>query len=95
VPGREGELLRGAWSADGGKVAAGSADGLLNVWRVPEAGDEGKGEGEDVRRPLRPVWRLPGHAGAVTAVAFHPSRPDVLASVGTDGVAYVGVLDDE
>jgi len=71
-------LLRCAFSADGTRVAAGSADANVYVWDV----DTGK-----------LAYKLPGHKGAVNAVAFHPVENPIIASGGSDGVVYIGELD--
>jgi Prp8 binding protein len=62
-----------AWSADGDLVAAGGADRLARVWDA----DSGA-----------LLAALPGHAAAVTAVAFHPDGR--LATGGTDKKVFFG-----
>jgi len=71
-------LLRCAFSSDGTRVAAGSADMCVYVWDV----DKGK-----------LAYKLPGHKGAVNDVAFHPVENPILASAGADGVIFLGELD--
>lgn len=56
-------LLRAAWSPDGAKVSAGSADRQVYVWAA-----SGK-----------LLYKLPGHKGSVNEVAFHPSEPIVAS----------------
>ncbi len=62
-----------AWAADGDRVATGGGDKLARVWDV----DSGA-----------LLAALPGHAGAVTAVAFHPDGR--LATAGTDKRIFLG-----
>ena len=72
----EKNLLRCAWAPSSRFVAAGSSDGLVNVWSTTS-------------RAI--VHRLPGHAGSVNDVCFHPSQP-ILASAGSDGTVFLGEL---
>jgi len=53
-------LLRCAWSPDGSKVSAGSADRYVYIWDA------------NTRRIL---YKLPGHNGSVNDVDFHPKEP--------------------
>lgn len=53
-------LLRAAWSPDGQKISAGSADRYLYIWDTT------------TRRIL---YKLPGHNGSVNDVDFHPTEP--------------------
>lgn len=53
-------LLRCAWSPDGSRVAAGSGDRFVYVWDTTSR---------------RVVYKLPGHAGSVNEVDFHPTEP--------------------
>ena len=70
-------MLRAAWSADGGSVACGSSDGILNVWSA---------------ETRQPIYALPGHQGSVLDVAFHPRQP-ILASSGVGGEIFLGELE--
>ncbi|CAG9134776.1 unnamed protein product [Plutella xylostella] len=72
----ERDLLRCAWARDGSKVSAGSADRHVWVWCTTSR---------------RALLRLPGHRGAVTAVAFHPREP-VLLSASSDKTLYLGEI---
>lgn len=74
--GIESALLRPGWSPSGVLVGCGSADEALWIW------DAFTGE---------PKYRLPGHAGTVNVVKFHPSEP-IVASCGADGKIFVGEL---
>ena len=69
-------LLKCAWSPDGAKVSAGSADRFVYVW------DSSDG---------RVLYKLPGHRGSVNEVDFHPSEP-VIASCSNDKQIYVGEI---
>lgn len=69
-------LLRAAWSPDGALVASGSADRCVYAW-------------DTTTKQI--AYKLPGHKGAVNAVAFHPSQP-ILASAGSDKIVYLGEL---
>eukprot|EP01136_Pigoraptor_vietnamica_P020262 Opistho-1_new@68906 len=73
----EKNLLRCAWSPDGEKVTAGSADRFVYVWDT------------STRRIL---YKLPGHAGSVNEVVFHPKEP-IVASCSSDKRVYIGELD--
>jgi len=53
-------LLRVAWSADGGHVSAGSGDRFVYIWDTTSR---------------RILYKLPGHAGSVNEVDFHPFEP--------------------
>uniref|UniRef100_F6SV59 U5 small nuclear ribonucleoprotein 40 kDa protein n=2 Tax=Macaca TaxID=9539 RepID=F6SV59_MACMU len=56
----EKNLLRCSWSPDGSKIAAGSADRFVYVWDTTSR---------------RILYKLPGHAGSINEVAFHPDEP--------------------
>ena len=53
-------LLRCSWSPDGSKVAGGSGDRFVYVWDTTSR---------------RITYKLPGHAGSVNDVDFHPFEP--------------------
>lgn len=53
-------LLHCSWSADGSKVTAGSGDRFVYVWDTTSR---------------RILYKLPGHAGSVNEVDFHPHEP--------------------
>ena len=53
-------LLRVAWSPDGGQVSAGSGDRFVYIWDTTSR---------------RILYKLPGHAGSVNEVDFHPFEP--------------------
>ncbi|KAG7268846.1 hypothetical protein CRUP_011295 [Coryphaenoides rupestris] len=72
----EKNLLRCAWSADGSKIAAGSADRFVYVWDTTSR---------------RILYKLPGHAGSVNEVAFHPEEPIVLSG-SSDKRLYMGEI---
>ncbi|XP_038051991.1 U5 small nuclear ribonucleoprotein 40 kDa protein-like [Patiria miniata] len=72
----EQNLLRCAWSPDGSKIAAGSADRFVYVWDTTSR---------------RILYKLPGHAGSVNDVAFHPREPIVL-SCSSDKQIYLGEI---
>jgi len=72
----EQNLLRCAWSADGLRVSAGSADKTVNMWEAASG---------------RALFRLPGHKGAVNDVAFHPTEP-IIASASSDKTLFVGEM---
>ncbi|KZT60846.1 U5 snRNP complex subunit [Calocera cornea HHB12733] len=77
--GNENALLRGGWSRTGeGWVGVGGADRTVTVWEV----DSGK-----------PVYKLPGHKGTVTAVDFHPREPIILTA-SKDATMLLGELDN-
>ncbi|CDQ85833.1 unnamed protein product [Oncorhynchus mykiss] len=72
----EKNLLRCSWSADGSKIAAGSADRFVYVWDTTSR---------------RILYKLPGHAGSVYEVAFHPEEPIVLSGA-SDKRLYMGEI---
>ena len=69
-------LLRCDWSADSTRVSAGSADRFVYVWDFASR---------------KMLYKLPGHSGAVSQVAFHPEEP-VIASCGQDAKIYLGEI---
>ena len=69
-------LLNCAWSPDGSMVTGASADRIVHIW------DELSGE---------ELYSLPGHAGCVNAVVFHP-KENVIASASSDKSIFVGEL---
>lgn len=71
-------LLRCAWSADGERVTAGSADRTVYVW---------------CSRTRDLLYALPGHRGVVHESVFHPTEP-VVASCSSDRTIYLGELAD-
>ncbi|BFZ21042.1 hypothetical protein BsWGS_24082 [Bradybaena similaris] len=73
----EKNLLRCAWSPDGSRVAAGSGDRFVYVWDTTSR---------------RIVYKLPGHAGSVNEIDFHPLEPIIL-SCSSDKKIYLGELD--
>jgi Prp8 binding protein len=72
-----GALQRCAWNADGTLVTCGSSDRLLHIWDVATGAE---------------LYTLPGHTGAIHAVAFHPSQANLVASGASDDLIYVGEL---
>ncbi|XP_018603419.1 U5 small nuclear ribonucleoprotein 40 kDa protein [Scleropages formosus] len=72
----EKNLLRCSWSPDGSKIAAGSADRFVYVWDTTSR---------------RILYKLPGHAGSVNEVVFHPEEPIVL-SASSDKRLYMGEI---
>lgn len=76
------DSLRCAWSpGGGGRVAAGSSDGVAYVWDA----DTGAVE-----------YALPGHRGAVWDVQFHPDPNEpVVVSCGRDKKVYLGELQEQ
>jgi len=69
-------LLKCAWSADGARVACGSADHFVYVWDAATK---------------RIKYKLPGHTGSINEVAFHPTQP-ILASCANDKHVYLGEI---
>ena len=96
----EQSLLRCAWSPDGFRAAAGSADRLAYVWDYESGavkyalpghtGEEGAGREEGVG-----VWPqtacLPA-AGIVHEVAWHPTEP-IIASASADKKVFLGEIE--
>eukprot|EP01105_Mastigella_eilhardi_P026190 TRINITY_DN7431_c0_g1_i1.p1 TRINITY_DN7431_c0_g1~~TRINITY_DN7431_c0_g1_i1.p1 ORF type:complete len:342 (+),score=83.25 TRINITY_DN7431_c0_g1_i1:86-1027(+) len=72
----EHHLLRCAWSPDGQRVAAGSADRCVWIWDTT------------TRTPL---YKLPGHTGSVTEVQFHPKEA-IIGSCSIDKNIYLGEI---
>ncbi|CAM5106621.1 unnamed protein product [Natator depressus] len=72
----EKNLLRCSWSPDGSKIAGGSADRFVYVWDTTSR---------------RILYKLPGHAGSVNEVAFHPEEPIIL-SASSDKRLYMGEI---
>lgn len=69
-------LLRCAWSPDSKRIAGGSSDRFVYVWDV---------------ETKAMLYKLPGHAGAVTEVDFHPKEP-IIASCGADKQVFLGEI---
>mmetsp|Transcript_25747 Transcript_25747/g.38032 ORF Transcript_25747/g.38032 Transcript_25747/m.38032 type:complete len:357 (-) Transcript_25747:460-1530(-) len=69
-------LLNCSWSSDGGMVTGGSADRVVHIWDVLSTEE---------------LYYLPGHAGCVNSVIFHP-KENVIASGSSDKSIYVGEL---
>ena len=72
----EKNLLRCSWSPDGSKIAAGSADRFVYVWDTTSR---------------RILYKLPGHAGSVNEVSFHPEEP-IVVSGSSDKRLYMGEI---
>lgn len=60
------------WSIDGRKLASGHSDGLIKIWTI----DNGS-----VKESLE---LKAGHSAGVEQVCWHPTEPDILASVSLD-----------
>ncbi|XP_039274232.2 U5 small nuclear ribonucleoprotein 40 kDa protein-like [Styela clava] len=69
-------LLRCSWSPDGSRIAAGSANRFVHVWDA---------------RSSQLLYKLPGHAGCVNEVSFHPKEP-IIMSCSMDKQIYLGEL---
>jgi Prp8 binding protein len=69
-------MLRCAWSHDGSKITAGSADRMVYVWDTASKNI---------------LYKLPGHSGSVNEVDFHPSEPIIL-SCSSDKKIYLGEI---
>jgi len=72
----EKQLLRCAWSPDGTRISGGSADRFVYIYEVATG---------------RIQYKLPGHAGCVNEVDFHPTEP-VIASCANDKLVYLGEI---
>lgn len=73
----EKNLLRCAWAADGSKIAAGSGDRFVYIWDTTSR---------------RILYKLPGHAGSVNEVDFHPEEP-IVASCSSDKKIFLGEIE--
>lgn len=73
----EKNLLKCAWSNDGSKIAAGSGDRHVYVWDTTSR---------------RILYKLPGHAGSVNEVHFHPDEPIIL-SCSSDKQIFLGEIE--
>lgn len=69
-------MLRCSWSPDGTRISAGSSDSYVYVWDWQTS---------------RVLYKLPGHAGAVSEVVFHPTEP-IIASCGHDKKIFLGEI---
>lgn len=67
-------LLKCSFSANGDRVACGSADKMAYIWDF-ETGAM--------------LYKLPGHRGSCNEVVFHPSEP-IVASCSSDKTLFVG-----
>lgn len=70
-------LLKCSWSADGSMVSGGSSDARVHIW-------------DEVS--TQELYDLPGHAGCVNSVTFHPTETTVIASGSSDKQIFVGEL---
>lgn len=73
----EKNLLRVAWSPNGGQVSAGSGDRFVYIWDTTSR---------------RILYKLPGHAGSVNEVDFHPFEP-IIASGSSDKQVFLGEIE--
>eukprot|EP00735_Rhodelphis_limneticus_P014038 TRINITY_DN8013_c0_g1::TRINITY_DN8013_c0_g1_i1::g.15473::m.15473 TRINITY_DN8013_c0_g1::TRINITY_DN8013_c0_g1_i1::g.15473 ORF type:complete len:130 (-),score=34.80,sp/Q96DI7/SNR40_HUMAN/67.72/1e-59,WD40/PF00400.27/1.8e-05,WD40/PF00400.27/0.29,WD40/PF00400.27/1.3e-09 TRINITY_DN8013_c0_g1_i1:398-787(-) len=70
----EQNLLRCRFSRNGSLVSAASGDRFVYVWEFASR---------------RLLYKLPGHAGSVNDVDFHPKEP-IIASCSSDKTIYLG-----
>eukprot|EP00049_Salpingoeca_infusionum_P018297 m.356560 g.356560 ORF g.356560 m.356560 type:complete len:353 (-) comp17581_c0_seq1:295-1353(-) len=70
-------LIKCAWTPDGKHIGSGSANRNLYIWNVSTE---------------KVVYALPGHAGSVNDVDFHPSQPIVLTA-SSDKTLFQGELE--
>lgn len=73
----EKNLLRCAWSSDGSKVSAGSADRFMYIWDTTTR---------------RIIYKLPGHNGSVNDIDFHPNE-SIIVSGSSDKQIYLGEIE--
>ena len=73
-------LIKCSWNASMSQVAAGSADSFVYVW-----------DAKSPTPPHRIAYKLPGHAGSVNEVDFHPTQP-IIASCGNDKQIFLGEI---
>ena len=69
-------LIKCSWSPNGAQVAAGSSDSFVYVWDASTQ---------------RIAYKLPGHAGSVNEVDFHPTQP-IICSCGNDKQIFLGEI---
>uniref|UniRef100_A0A6B2L9S8 Uncharacterized protein n=1 Tax=Arcella intermedia TaxID=1963864 RepID=A0A6B2L9S8_9EUKA len=69
-------LLKCNWAPDGSMIGSGSADRMVYIW-------------DTTTRDIK--YKLPGHAGTVNEVDFHPNQP-IVASCGSDSKIYLGEI---
>ncbi len=69
-----GPVVAIAINADGSKVATGSEDGIIRVWKMADLGNQNE-------QPME----LKGHVATIEQVVFSPADPAVLVSAGDDG----------
>jgi len=74
----EKNLIRARWSSDDRWAVAGSSDRCVYVWDMKSG---------------QLTYKLPGHAGSVNDVGFHPREPIVL-SASSDKRVFMGELGD-
>jgi len=70
------QLLKVAWSPDGARLSSGSADAFVYITDISSR---------------RILYKLPGHAGSVNEVDFHPTEP-VIASCSNDKKIFLGEI---
>ncbi|KAF9312761.1 hypothetical protein BG003_005949 [Podila horticola] len=74
--GFEKNLIRPAWSKDGGMVGVGAGDRTMVIW-------------DTVTQKI--LYKLPGHKGCVNEVDFHPREP-IVVSCSTDKTMFLGEI---
>jgi len=70
-------LLKCSWSPDGSLVGVGSSNRFVYAYSTSTA---------------QIKYKLPGHAGSVNEVVFHPEEP-IIASCSSDKHIYLGEID--
>jgi len=68
------QLLKVAWSTDGARISGGSSDGFVYITDAATK---------------RILYKLPGHAGSVNEVDFHPTE-GIVASCSNDKRIFLG-----
>ncbi|MDB5301311.1 MAG: Planctomycete cytochrome, partial [Phycisphaerales bacterium] len=79
------ELRAVTWAAGAKQIAAGGTDGIIRLWKLPDAAD-----GE-----MAAPKELKGHEGAVNALAAFPAADTQLVSGGEDGTVRVWAIDSK
>jgi len=70
------QLLKVAWNLDGTRISGGSADAFVYITDIASR---------------RILYKLPGHAGSVNEVDFHPKEP-VVVSCSNDKKIFLGEI---